>query len=201
MAEMFTVAQVAEALRLSAGIYTAAAVMLKCAPNTVRNYVLRHPELAELREEIVNETLDLAEIGLLNILKDPKHRDQLKATTYYLSSKGQDRGYGGGKPGRPKKPETIAAEGLDLTSEEGQVEFYKRLAARALEVGDAAAAMRAVEQLRRIKPPDTGPVLPPMHTPEGRAAVVGELLALPLDLLLEAVAAKQAALERPAGGD
>lgn len=195
-AERYSVEQVAEALRQSAGIYTAAAVMLQCAPNTVRNYVERYPELQDVLDDVLRVNLDLAEIGLINQIKNAEAKDHYKSLAFYLANKGQDRGYGN-RGGRPKKPETVAAEGLDLRSEEGVRVFYERLAAQALASGDVTAAIRAVEQLQRYQPPRSEAPMPALHTPEGVEALFAELEAVPLELLERCVAQRRA---RAGGG-
>ena len=67
--ERYTMAQVEAALRASAGIYTAAAAKLKCAPNTVKNYVTKYPALKDVLKEITEGSLDLAEGQLLSAIK------------------------------------------------------------------------------------------------------------------------------------
>ena len=88
--QRYTVKQVEEALRLGAGIYTIASMRLKCAPNTVKNYVERHPRLQAVCAEIVEMNLDVAEHGLLKHLEDKN----LGAILFYLRTKGRLRGYG-----------------------------------------------------------------------------------------------------------
>jgi hypothetical protein len=85
----FTRAQVVEALRNAAGIYSGAAQMLGCAPNTIANYVDRSPKLQKLVREIQEQHLDLAETKLLTHLRD----GNLKAVIFYLKTKGKVRGY------------------------------------------------------------------------------------------------------------
>lgn len=87
--EHLSIERIAEALRLTGGIYTAAAAKLGCAPNTVKNYVLRHPELQAVLEEVREGTLDLAEGQLLKAMGD----GDLKAVIFYLKCKGKHRGY------------------------------------------------------------------------------------------------------------
>lgn len=87
--EHFTVAQVAEALRHGAGIHTVAAQVLGCAPNTIKNYVLRYKELAELELELRETHLDLAESKLLSAIKD----GNMTAIIFFLKCQGKSRGY------------------------------------------------------------------------------------------------------------
>lgn len=88
--ETLKVAKVEEALRAAGGIYTVAAQMLKCAPNTIKGYVLRHPKLLEVVEEVTERHLDVAEQQLLLLVG----QGNLGAVTFYLRTKGRHRGYG-----------------------------------------------------------------------------------------------------------
>jgi len=63
---------VEDALRQAGGITSAAAKILEaaygsCTPRTVRNYVKRHPRLAEVIEETVELNLDTAESQLMTL--------------------------------------------------------------------------------------------------------------------------------------
>ena len=87
--ELYSVARIAEALRASAGIFSAAAQKIGCAPNTIRNYVDRHVELQEVVEEVREGTLDLAESQLLKAMGD----GNLTACIFFLKCKGKHRGY------------------------------------------------------------------------------------------------------------
>jgi len=88
--QRFKVAQIEEALRKGLGVYVAAAKILRCSPNTVKNYVNRNPKLQRLRDELVEETIDRAEITLLTAIQN----GNLQAATFYLRTKGRHRGYG-----------------------------------------------------------------------------------------------------------
>ena len=88
-APKFTVEQVAEALRESAGIRSAAARKLSCSVSTITNYVARHPELAGTEAEIVESNLDKAETQLLKAIAS----GNLAAIIFYLKCKGKGRGY------------------------------------------------------------------------------------------------------------
>lgn len=83
------VGDVEAALRATAGIYSAAAEKLGCAPNTVKNYVERHKALRQVCEEVTERTLDLAESKLLKQI----NKDNLTAIIFYLKTKGKHRGY------------------------------------------------------------------------------------------------------------
>lgn len=85
----FRVATVEAALRATAGIFSRAAKRLRCSPTTVKNYVDRHESLQLALEEIKEVTLDLAEDGLIALIKK-KHPTAL---IFYLKTKGKHRGY------------------------------------------------------------------------------------------------------------
>ncbi len=85
----FTVAKVQEALRQSAGIRSGAAKLLGCAPNTIKNYIDRHPGLAEVEAEILDVNLDVAETKLQTAIRE----GNLTAIIFYLKCKGKERGY------------------------------------------------------------------------------------------------------------
>jgi len=85
----FKVKQVEEALRASGGIFSIAAVQLRCAPNTVKNYVKRHPTLQRAVDSTVEENLDIAEAQLLKQIR----KGNLGAICFYLKCKGKNRGY------------------------------------------------------------------------------------------------------------
>ena len=121
--EYWTVDQVAKALRKNAGIRSHAARWLKEATGrgsgdgrTVSDYIIRHPELERVMEEVKNATLDLAESKLVAAIENEQRTDHLRAVTYYLSTQGKQRGYTRreeltGAGGRPLYPDRR----LDLT--------------------------------------------------------------------------------------
>lgn len=85
----YTVEQVAAALRAGAGIRSAAAAALGCVPNTIKNYIDKYPELEDIRLEIRESMIDLAEGVLLKLIKN----ENLGATIYYLKTQGKHRGW------------------------------------------------------------------------------------------------------------
>jgi len=85
---------VEDALRQAGGIISTAAKILEtaygsCTPRTVRNYVKRHPRLAEVIEETVELNLDTAESQLMSLIAN----GNLGAVIFYLKTKGKARGY------------------------------------------------------------------------------------------------------------
>lgn len=105
------ISQIEDALRACGGVYSTAAGMLGCAPNTVKNYVLRSPRLQKAEEEIIERNVDLAEAGMLAVLRNPKHPKYIAVCMFMLKTKGHQRGY-------VEKQEVEAKLG-------GSVSFYK----------------------------------------------------------------------------
>jgi hypothetical protein len=87
--QTFRVEHVAEALRKGAGITSIAAAALGCTAMTVRNYLKRYPELREVVEEAVEDTLDLAESTLIAAIDT----GDFNAVRFYLETKGKHRGF------------------------------------------------------------------------------------------------------------
>lgn len=87
--ERFKVAQVAEALRRTAGLASAAAEVLRCDPSTIRGYMRRHPQLRQIAEETVETMMDLAESKLYAAINGGDDW----AVKFYLETKGKGRGY------------------------------------------------------------------------------------------------------------
>ena len=85
---------VEDALRQAGGIISTAAKILEsgygsCTPRTVRNYIKRHPKLAEVVEETVEVNLDTAESQLMTLIAN----GNVAAVIFYLKTKGKARGY------------------------------------------------------------------------------------------------------------
>jgi hypothetical protein len=87
--EHYTVEQVAEALRKSRGKVYLAAQRLGCHVNTLRGYLKRHEELAEVLEDARGLRVDIAEVQL----EDATQKGEPWAVLYTLSTLGKDRGY------------------------------------------------------------------------------------------------------------
>jgi predicted transcriptional regulator len=85
----FTKKQVAEALRKSGGFVSYTAERLGVTEVTVRRYLRRWPELKEVREEIKQGMVDMAEHSLLKQVKD----GNTVATIFLLKCLGKERGY------------------------------------------------------------------------------------------------------------
>jgi len=78
------------ALRETAGVISAAARMLGCTRNTIKKYMREDfPNLLKVKDEIKEDTLDLAEGNLLLNIKD-RHPGSI---FFYLKTQGQSRGY------------------------------------------------------------------------------------------------------------
>lgn len=81
--------EVLEALKGSYGIITNVAKDLSCNVATVRKYIKESPELTDAFESERNEILDLAENGLIKLLK----ADDPYSIRWTLSTLGKGRGY------------------------------------------------------------------------------------------------------------
>jgi predicted transcriptional regulator len=84
------IAKIEEALRKSGAIHTKAAAMLGCSPNTVTNYVKRHPRLQRVEEEVRESMADMAEAVVISLVRE----GNLQAALAYLRAKAKDRGWG-----------------------------------------------------------------------------------------------------------
>jgi hypothetical protein len=119
----FKVAHVAEALRKSAGIVSEAAKVLekaygKCTPQTVRNYMARHPSLRVATDEAVEFNLDLAETRLIAAISaDPP---DVNAIRFYLETKGKHRGY-------TRRQEITGANGKPIEVSDARERFIAEL--------------------------------------------------------------------------
>lgn len=87
--ERYTTQQMINAIRQTRGLVTVAARMLGCDPNTVRNYIRRHPTVAQALEEERERMTDLAELALFNRIQ----AQDAWAVCFYLKTQGKGRGY------------------------------------------------------------------------------------------------------------
>ena len=87
--ERYTVAQVAEALKLNHGNASATARVLGCHPDTVRNYCERYPEVQAARTSGCEVRLDLAEAALDRAVEQCEGW----AVCFLLKTQGKRRGY------------------------------------------------------------------------------------------------------------
>ena len=118
MTPRFKVKDVEDALRASLGIRTAAAAILKkkygsCSPNTVKNYILKHPKLQAVLDDVLDQNLDVAESKILKWVNE----GNLKAVIFFLTTKGKHRGWvrrveNTGADGGPVKVENVGAREL-----------------------------------------------------------------------------------------
>lgn len=137
--QRFKVADVAEALRQSFGIQTAAARVLAtkyghCSEGTVRNYVQRYPKLQEIRDEMKEQILDVAEFELFKAVRG----GEPKSVHFILRTLGKDRGYAErvestGKDGGPIQHEDVTRDADEFASR------MARLAAGVSGSGDGEA--------------------------------------------------------------
>ena len=81
--------QIVDALGQSKGMVTVAARLLRCDPDTVRNYAKRYPAVEEkIREEREGMT-DVAELALYKAIQS----GEAWAVCFYLKTQGKGRGY------------------------------------------------------------------------------------------------------------
>jgi len=85
----FTIAQVEQAIRDSAGLLYLAAKRLRCSPSTVTNYVERSKRLQQAVEESIETRLDIAEGKLAEKISE----GDTTALIFFLKTKGKKRGY------------------------------------------------------------------------------------------------------------
>lgn len=88
-AEKFKVSEVESALIATKGLISLAGEKLGCNRETIRQYVLRHPELAAVRDEARARMIDTAEIALESAIL----AKQGWAVCFTLKTLGRDRGY------------------------------------------------------------------------------------------------------------
>ncbi len=89
VAERYTVAQVAKALRESDGRVSGTAAALKCSRTAVYGYLERYEALAEVTQEARENALDVAEDKLMKLVR----AENLTAIIFYLKTQGKQRGY------------------------------------------------------------------------------------------------------------
>ncbi len=87
--QRYTAEQVIEALRGTMGIKSAAARRLGCHWTTVDRYIKRYPTIARAYEEERQSIVDLAEVKLVERLKDGDGA----MIRFVLATLGKDRGY------------------------------------------------------------------------------------------------------------
>ena len=111
--QKYTVKQVGAALVANVGFVSMAAEALGCNRRTVGNYINRYPELAELKNQIEEERLDLCESKLMEQIE----AGNLTAIIFYLKCKGKDRGY--------VEKQIIKSEGSLLLGEDSEYQRMK----------------------------------------------------------------------------
>lgn len=93
MAEKYTAEQVIEAAKGSGGLVSAVARRLGCNRRTVYRYRDRYVSVKRALEDEREQTLDLAEAGLLALIRSPQHPGHTTALIFYLKTIGKGRGY------------------------------------------------------------------------------------------------------------
>lgn len=84
-----SIAKVEAALRKYKGILSSAAEACGVARTTLYRFMEKHPELKEVRNELDETLLDVAETNVITDLE----KGDMKTTRWYLDRKGKDRGY------------------------------------------------------------------------------------------------------------
>lgn len=87
--EMFTPTEVAGAIRNAKGFVSIAAKHLGCAISTIYEYMNRHPEVADAKNEAREAMKDMAEGELFRQIQD----GNTTALIFYLKCQAKDRGY------------------------------------------------------------------------------------------------------------
>lgn len=103
--ERFTLATVEAALRKNRGMVARAARMLRYTPQTIRNYMQRHPAIAAVVAEERELFVDVAELKLNTAVQ----RGEPWAVCFTLKCLGKDRGY-------VERQERTGANGQPLSS-------------------------------------------------------------------------------------
>lgn len=87
--ERYQPAQVIKALHDTKGMVSLTAEMLRCDPDTVRNYCKRHPTVAAALREERERVTDIAELSLFRAIQN----GEAWAVCFYLKTQGRSRGY------------------------------------------------------------------------------------------------------------
>lgn len=87
--QKYTVEQITRALEESKGLISPAARALKCHPQTVRNYIKRHPTLEQAKNDEREKMIDVAEDALYKQIVN----GDTTAIIFTLKTVGRDRGY------------------------------------------------------------------------------------------------------------
>jgi hypothetical protein len=115
--------QVVQALEVSAGMVATAARKLGINRQTIYNMMAADPSIKDERVRIQEEMKDLAEITLLELIRDKN----VGATIFFLKTQAKDRGYvENAQISIDPAPSPIAVRGHQLTAE--QREAARRLA-------------------------------------------------------------------------
>jgi hypothetical protein len=110
----YTCGEVIAALKRTKGMVFLAAQELGCSHQTVYNYINRHPTVAAAKKEAEGKVGDTAELKLYQAILNGEHW----AITFYLATKGKDRGYTKRQEIVGKDEGPIQHEDVTLTDEE-----------------------------------------------------------------------------------
>jgi hypothetical protein len=87
--DYFTYEQLEKAFRAALGIKAQVAKILGCSYKTINNYAVKYPQLDEIRDEMLQQMLDNAELKLQKKISE----NNLSAVIFFLKTKGKNRGY------------------------------------------------------------------------------------------------------------
>ena len=85
----YTEQQVIDALTQAKGLRAPAAEALHCSRQTIGNYINRCPAVKEAYEDALEETLDLAQSKLMDLVE----KEHWGAIRFILATLGKDRGF------------------------------------------------------------------------------------------------------------
>lgn len=136
------VKEIEQALRMTAGIMSAAAEMLGCSRQNVCNRVAESERLRKVLADVKERTIDLAESKLVTALK----KGEMRAVQFYLKTQGKSRGYverqeSTGPNGGPLQVSTVDAPPAANTIDEWMGVKAKVDAARSEQVAALAQAL------------------------------------------------------------
>ena len=86
---VFTDKKIIDALKKAGGFYSKAASLLGCSRQTILDARKRSPELERTLKDIRESYVDMAEISLINLVRE----GELGAICFFLKTQGRSRGY------------------------------------------------------------------------------------------------------------
>lgn len=90
----YTDKQIIDALVKTGGNISAAARALGASRATIHKRIDKSETVKEEYDSVNEANLDLAENNLIDLIKNPEHKDHFGALKFYLRTKARTRGYG-----------------------------------------------------------------------------------------------------------